>query len=558
MYQELHRHTAAQLRVKEAIASSNKLAKLAADFFHRAKTIESKAESSSSDLFKRALLYYKRACKPLYETMFASNLGLTFDPAMDVHVNKLLASLAVIAKNTGRTFQHLGMFDYAMGEYSRSYSKVPLQNLQTQIFSAQCQEATGQFLSAYRLYASTLDEKEYASAVTPEIKKQCLEGKERNGKAAWDTWYPVCIKVAGDNKEQRDGIESLRQDSYLNLSQDLIFLLEKMPLTETKVNTRSEIFCIRHDLEPEQSQWAPEMVRKRWVEQLNTSMHKANSPCEVGESKIAPGGLGLFATSDIKFGQAIAVEQPFMSACVRPDGCDNCGFPLGSNKKAVACKGCDKATYCNQKCADQAHNMFHAALCGIDMERIKARIRDMVQTKTHGTVAYTYLFALKLIAHTAIRSLLSTYRDSAWVEDQDGFIDGIHSSNFDGDDKFYDFFSVPELYIQHMLASTKASNGLPGSNSLCGHMNYSIVHDLKAELATCRGHCAHPGALGRFSNFLTTESFDAACRIAAMYVYSTNVPETTYMSCMAGLANHSCELKTVMKVVSKGRAAALP
>ena len=112
--------------------------------------------------------------------------------------------------------------------------------------------------------------------------------------------------------------------------------------------------------------------------------------------------LGLFAKEDIAPNEILLRETSLLTATNRlhDDLCDACNSPLpdlSSPTPPVPCGDCEDTIFCSQECHDQAQQIYHGAICG--MEGLASIGRDIPDPKDKAD--YLYLLLGRALAMAA-------------------------------------------------------------------------------------------------------------------------------------------------------------
>lgn len=100
----------------------------------------------------------------------------------------------------------------------------------------------------------------------------------------------------------------------------------------------------------------------------------------------------MYAERDFKKGEVIFAEQPLATACTREDRCGLCLRALPKHTQlqkskshtktativqlGVGCRNnCPCERYCSSACADRAWSLYHRALCGSDLPKLRELTR---------------------------------------------------------------------------------------------------------------------------------------------------------------------------------------
>lgn len=133
-------------------------------------------------------------------------------------------------------------------------------------------------------------------------------------------------------------------------------------------------------LNEEMGQIAPKLVVK--VSELpllsnSDSTHGLDAPKYVKQ-------LGVFARQDISPGTEILIEKSLLTGISRLHDayCDACSiaFPGTQTDNAdntiVACEECDEVFFCSTECHDLAQDLYHPAICGVNIDQGKVSASD--------------------------------------------------------------------------------------------------------------------------------------------------------------------------------------
>ncbi|RJE17418.1 hypothetical protein PHISCL_10245, partial [Aspergillus sclerotialis] len=109
--------------------------------------------------------------------------------------------------------------------------------------------------------------------------------------------------------------------------------------------------------------------------------------------------LGLFAKEDIAPNEILLRETSLLTATNRlhDDLCDACNSPLpdlSSPNPPVPCSDCEDTIFCSQECHDQAQEIYHGAICG--MEGLASIGRDIPDPKDKADYLYLLLLGRAL------------------------------------------------------------------------------------------------------------------------------------------------------------------
>lgn len=154
----------------------------------------------------------------------------------------------------------------------------------------------------------------------------------------------------------------------------------------------------------------PDRKAPETMELLNEKLKKVAPKCEVkavalpalhGTAKGEDRGddvmiqLGVFAKEDIAPGEIVLHETSLLTATNRlhDDLCDACNLkipPLDSENPPVPCEnGCEDTIFCSQECHDQAQEVYHGAICG--MEGLASIGRDIADPNDKADYLYLLL-----------------------------------------------------------------------------------------------------------------------------------------------------------------------
>ncbi|KAI1812072.1 Wd tetratricopeptide repeat domain-containing protein [Poronia punctata] len=158
----------------------------------------------------------------------------------------------------------------------------------------------------------------------------------------------------------------------------------------TGVNDLPDWGMVRREIYP-WNDYEPDRFSNESLTFLNNTLAKMAPKCSVrvaqlpvlaeatdsDEDEFLPtcNQLGVFANDDIAPGEDVLVEYSLVTANnrLKEPVCDACSGelpPLGADSPAVNCPECYDTVFCNQDCFEQAHQLYHPAVCDKDVDSI--------------------------------------------------------------------------------------------------------------------------------------------------------------------------------------------
>lgn len=110
---------------------------------------------------------------------------------------------------------------------------------------------------------------------------------------------------------------------------------------------------------------------------------------------------GIRTKKDLKPGDIVAMEKPFVSVNMNNNFCDY--FPCGKQMFTfIPCETCSLVCYCSEACRQKAHDLYHQYICSF-----KALNKDIILILS--------IVALKKFDHATLRKLLKTPNSNAKI-----------------------------------------------------------------------------------------------------------------------------------------------
>ena len=132
------------------------------------------------------------------------------------------------------------------------------------------------------------------------------------------------------------------------------------------------------------------------LSRINAHVATLSTVIEVRRSPI--GGLGLFATCDLKPGEVLLLESAMFVGSDPHTTCDRCGLGLRDTGVGVTCRKCNATRFCSDGCLERATNDYHAVVCGISTEGLESFVSP---GKTR--LKYQWLMMRKMFAQALQR-----------------------------------------------------------------------------------------------------------------------------------------------------------
>jgi hypothetical protein len=132
-------------------------------------------------------------------------------------------------------------------------------------------------------------------------------------------------------------------------------------------------------------------------------------------------GFGMVATRDIKKGEVVMAEEPFVSFTADAEGkrCENCHTMVWDEKtnkplpNRIMCPGCGVEAYCSEHCQRVAYESYHVALCKTGYINIKKEIIKNGQSQSSTMIPLlTRLFAMHKVLTGEFDHILFANRKS--------------------------------------------------------------------------------------------------------------------------------------------------
>lgn len=200
-----------------------------------------------------------------------------------------------------------------------------------------------------------------------------------------------CLKSAHEHAQR--GLAALPDNQELLTAREHILIVARRRLETDNIDLDDlpEWGVVRREVYPWNT-YEPDRFSSQTLAFLNSELAFVAPKCAVKISKLplllpdksstdgyeymATGDqLGLFAREDIAPKELVLDEYSVLTANNRHkwSACDACSSdlpPLGAKDGRVSCAGGCDAVFCNQFCHDQAQELYHPAVCDMDVDSI--------------------------------------------------------------------------------------------------------------------------------------------------------------------------------------------
>ncbi|XP_058796512.1 SET and MYND domain-containing protein 4-like [Phymastichus coffea] len=182
----------------------------------------------------------------------------------------------------------------------------------------------------------------------------------------------------------------------------------------------------------------------------------------------------LIATRDIKPGEIIFVEKPYIGCLNTNKGHIYCGHCFTKTWASIPCDFCHWCMFCSKKCKEVAWKNYHVAECSV--------ISYLIDIK--GTVTYSQQLSLRILMTEVIKSG-NLFKFIKAVESADNHTDKLLQKNACISNEFKRFYSFCDKAFERVLRKYVdevfyiLSILCKYTNFFGEHMNYINIVDLR-------------------------------------------------------------------------------
>lgn len=200
-----------------------------------------------------------------------------------------------------------------------------------------------------------------------------------------------CLKSAYEHV-QRGLSASPSNQELLNTKNHILTMARgRLNTNSVDVNQLPEQGVVRREVYPWNT-YEPDRFSHQTLESLNQGLASVAPKCAVQVSELpalleaasntdnydiipTSNQLGLFAIEDIAPGETVLNEYSLLTANNRhkESTCDACSTalpPLSAEGGPVSCSDCYDTVFCDEFCHDKAQELYHPAVCDIDIDSI--------------------------------------------------------------------------------------------------------------------------------------------------------------------------------------------
>lgn len=198
-----------------------------------------------------------------------------------------------------------------------------------------------------------------------------------------------CLKSAYEHAER--GLAASPNNQELLNAKNHILAMARSQTDNVDLDQLQEWGLVRREVYPWNT-YEPDRFSSQTLASLNKELASVAPKCAVQISKLptlleeesetdgyaiipTEDQLGLFATEDIASGDTVLNEYSLLTANNRhkESTCDACGSelpPLSAEGGPVSCSECCDTVFCDQFCHDKAQELYHPAVCDMDVDSI--------------------------------------------------------------------------------------------------------------------------------------------------------------------------------------------